>query len=88
MVRVEEEVIYLDTHVAVALGHGELGSLGKEARRMLDRDRDLRISPMAVLELEFLHEIKRIRISRQVAIETLAREFGSRIWLASLRPPI
>lgn len=62
--------------MAIALGHGDLNSLSKDAKRIVNRDRDLRISPMAVLELEFLYEIRRVRISREAALETLAREFG------------
>jgi PIN domain nuclease of toxin-antitoxin system len=60
-------VIYLDTHVVEATGQGKLQSLSKEARRLINRETEFRISPMVLLELEYLHEIGRIRVgARQV----------------------
>jgi PIN domain nuclease of toxin-antitoxin system len=53
-------VIYLDTHVAEPLTRGKFGLLSKDASRLLNRDRDIRISPMVVVELQYLFEIGRL----------------------------
>jgi PIN domain nuclease of toxin-antitoxin system len=71
-------VLYLDTHIAIELGAERL-NLAKEALRLLDRDPDLRISPIAVLEFQFLHEVGRLRPGPDVVIQTLASEFGLRV---------
>jgi PIN domain nuclease of toxin-antitoxin system len=68
-------VIYLDTHVTAAVCQAKLGSLSKEARRLLNRETQFRISPMVLLELEYLREIGRIRL-------------GARELLSRLGPPI
>lgn len=72
-------MIYLDTHVLPALGAADLTLFSKEARRLLDREPDIRISPMVVLELEYLREIKRIRESADVIVATLGAEIGLRV---------
>src|ERR1039458_4915020 len=54
------EVIYLDTHVLIYIAAGEVNRLGVAARKAIDRD-DVLASAAAVLELEFLHEIGRLR---------------------------
>lgn len=60
-------MIYLDTHVVSWLYQGELAKLSKTARRRLDSGEDLVISPIVVLELQFLFEIGRVtRPARQV----------------------
>ena len=53
---------YLDTHVAVWLFGGLLDRLSRAASRAIEAN-DLLISPIVLLELEYLH--KRKRISRQ-----------------------
>ena len=72
-------MIYLDTHVLPALGRGDLALFSKDARRLMDREPDLRISPMVLLELEYLKEIRRIRESSDVIVATLAAEIGLRV---------
>jgi PIN domain nuclease of toxin-antitoxin system len=54
-------MIYLDTHVVAALDRKELDIFSRSARSAIDREDDLRISPLVLLELEYLHEIKRIK---------------------------
>jgi PIN domain nuclease of toxin-antitoxin system len=49
---------YLDTSVAVWLSQAKTSSLGKEAKGLLRRA-DLLISPMVLIELEVLYEIRR-----------------------------
>ncbi|OQY57616.1 MAG: hypothetical protein B6245_16115 [Desulfobacteraceae bacterium 4572_88] len=52
-------MIYLDTHVAVWLYMGESSRLSSRARDVI-REHELRISPMVILELAYLHEIGRL----------------------------
>ena len=52
---------YLDTHVIVWLYDGLIERLSEEAKRQIESN-DLLISPMALLELQYLFDRKRIRI--------------------------
>jgi PIN domain nuclease of toxin-antitoxin system len=71
-------VIYLDTHVLVRLYLGETGGLGAGAAKAIERH-DLLASPAAVLELELLHEIGRLKPNASKVMATLAREINLRI---------
>ncbi len=53
-------IAYLDTQIATWLGKGQMTSLSKEARRVVEKG-ELLISPMVVLELEYLYELNRIK---------------------------
>lgn len=66
---------HLDTHVAAWLYAGEIGRLSSRARGAVERDR-LAISPMAVLELTFLHEIGRRRTDGPTVVASLRRDLG------------
>ncbi len=70
---------YLDTHTAAMLYQGDLSAFSPEALKAIETDDDLRISPMVLLELEYLHEIKRIRISAKRIADALAAEIGLKI---------
>ena len=60
--RLEETVsVYLDTHVAVWLHAGDVDRLSSEAKRQIEAN-DLLISPMVLLELQYLFERKRVRV--------------------------
>jgi PIN domain nuclease of toxin-antitoxin system len=63
-------VIYLDTHVAIAL-HTDVSLLGKRARRLLQKEAAIGISPAALLEMQFLHEIGRIKHPPRLVIRHL-----------------
>lgn len=52
-------IAYLDTHAVVRLAHGRMRTIGRAAAQLIDRA-DLLISPMVLLELEYLHEIGRL----------------------------
>jgi|SRR5450432_2840042 PIN domain nuclease of toxin-antitoxin system len=75
---------YVDTHVLVWLVQGETEKLGTAARRAIDKH-DLLVSPAAVLELELLHEIGRLRLTASKLIATLANEIGLRVCGMSFR---
>jgi len=55
-------VTCLDTHVVAAFNRKETDVFSRRAQTAIDREDDLRISPMVLLELENLHEIKRIKV--------------------------
>ena len=70
-----EEVTYLDTHVVIWLFAGERHRLSSAAIEQI-RDEDLLVSPAVVLELQLLHEIKRLRAVAFKVIERLSSEIG------------
>ena len=70
--------IYLDTHVAVWLHAGDVGRLSAEAKRRIEAN-DLLVSPIVLLELQYLYERKRIRVE-PVPLQTyLNSTFGIKI---------
>ncbi len=70
-----DALIYLDTHVLVRLYAGQTSALSPTARSVI-RTNSLITSPAAVLELEFLHEIKRLRASAQTVMDGLRLDLG------------
>lgn len=68
-------MIYLDTHVVVWLYAGEVGRLGTRARAALETQ-ELRVSPMVLLELEYLREIGRISARPEKIRTALALDLG------------
>src|SRR5207247_357894 len=63
---------------------GEPDKLGTAARRAIDAN-DVLVSPAAVLELELLHEIGRLRPTASKLIGTLANDIGLRACELSFR---
>jgi PIN domain nuclease of toxin-antitoxin system len=70
-----EEVTYLDTHVVIWLFGGERHRLSSAATEQI-RGEELLVSPAVVLELQLLHEIKRLRAVAVKVIERLSSEIG------------
>ena len=68
-------IAYLDTQVVVWLSGGDEAKLTVPARAEIERA-DLRISPMVVLELEYLYEIKRLIVPSQDIISKLQLQIG------------
>lgn len=64
---------YLDTHVLVWLYLPRIELLSRRARSLIEAG-DLLVSPMAVLELELLHEIGRLRVGAWDVLEGLQRQ--------------
>ena len=71
-------MIMLDTHVAVGLYEGHTRGLGAAARRAIDRD-VVTISPAVLLEIELLHEIRRLREGAKVIAAGLAETLDIRV---------
>jgi PIN domain nuclease of toxin-antitoxin system len=72
------EVIYLDTHIVIWIYDGDVDKLSKTAAEQIQSD-DLRISPAVILELEFLHEIHRLKRTASHIATTLTREIGLQV---------
>lgn len=68
-------MIYLDTHVLAWLYAGRVDLLGRRARQLID-DEDLLISPMVVLELEYLFEIGRLAERSANITQALQAQLG------------
>jgi PIN domain nuclease of toxin-antitoxin system len=54
--------MYLDTHAAVWLAAGQLERFSPRARLLID-EHDLLLSPIVLLEMQFLKEIGRLAVS-------------------------
>lgn len=70
--------VYLDTHVLIWLYAGEIEKLPAGARRAID-NHDVLASPAAILELELLHEIGRLRPTATKLAGVLATSIGLRV---------
>lgn len=66
---------YLDTQVMVWLCQKQLDRLSQRATAAIEES-ELRISPMVLLELEYLHEIKRIIPPPQSLLNQLESQIG------------
>jgi PIN domain nuclease of toxin-antitoxin system len=71
-------VIYLDTHVLIWLYLGYPKNLGAAARRAIE-GQQLLASPAAVLELELLHEMDRMRTDAAEVLAALNRDLGLQV---------
>ncbi len=79
-----ETLIYLDTHVVVWLYAGTTDLFSRNAKRAIEEN-SLLISPMVLLELEFLYEIKRLRVQAGTVQETLRETIGLEVCDAGFR---
>ena len=70
-------IAYLDTHAVIGLAHGR-PRIGREAARLIQRA-DLLISPMALVELEYLYEIGRLTLPAKDLLRKLEHEIGLRL---------
>ena len=70
-----EALTYLDTHVAAWLYAGCADLLSPRAVQAIEAD-DLLLSPMAVLELQYLHETKRLAVDAATVIRALRAQIG------------
>jgi PIN domain nuclease of toxin-antitoxin system len=64
------EALYLDTHVVVWLFAAEVERLTERGRDLIE-SRELLVSPMVLLELEYLHEIGRLRYGQETVFASL-----------------
>ena len=71
-------MIFLDTHVVVWLYEGLLEKIPKSIQEKLEAS-ELYISPMVVLELDFLYEIERIGVAGSEIVHHLDAHLGMSI---------
>lgn len=72
-------MIALDTHVVVWLHAGEVDRFPVGVRTKLDRE-VLGISPMVLLELQYLYETSRITVQAEKIFKNLSDEIGLLLW--------
>ena len=70
---------YLDTHVVAALYEKKLSPYSDQAIAALEKADDLRLSPMALLELQYLFEIKRLKFPAAKLVAALPQDIGLQI---------
>jgi PIN domain nuclease of toxin-antitoxin system len=70
-------VIHLDTHVVVWLYGGLIENIPAAAQQLIE-SRDLVVSPIVALELQYLHEIKRLKPSTSEVLDDLGARIGLR----------
>ena len=68
-------MIYLDTHVVVWAYAGDLERFPATVCQLIEES-DLLISPIVLLELQYLHEIDRLTVEPGVIFENLASTIG------------
>lgn len=69
-------MIHLDTHIVVWLFQGISSKLSRQARGMLSRETDFRVSPLVLMELDHLVEHRRIKPSSiEAMIRVVADDF-------------
>lgn len=68
-------MIYVDTHVIVWLYEGLIIKLSNKAQQLIEQH-ELVISPAVYLELQYLHEIKRVTCRASDIIEELTPAIG------------
>lgn len=71
-------MIYLDTHAAILLAQGDTTRFTRTGLRVVNRE-DLLLSPAAVLELEFLHEIGRLKVRAREVVQILRGALDLRV---------
>lgn len=70
MERRKPSLVFLDTHIVVWLYDALLNKLSPHAQSVLENG-ELRISPMSILELQYLYEIKRINVKPKTILHHL-----------------
>ncbi len=71
-------MIYLDTHVVAWLYQGKLNKIPQSMLYLITTSQNL-ISPLVVLELTYLYELKRVQEPSYQVIEVLSQEIGLKI---------
>ena len=71
----QPRLVYLDTHVVMWLHDGLTDRLSPRAMKEIERGQ-LYVSPMAELEIQYLHEIGRFRPTAEEACDLLAADLG------------
>ena len=70
-----ENTAYLDTHAVVWLYNNDLAKFPEKTLALIE-SHDLLMSPMVILELEYLYEIKRLNETAATITNTLQQEIN------------
>lgn len=71
-------IAYLDTNVVVWVAQGNLTRISPTARNVLEQA-ELLISPMVLIELEYLFEVNRIQLPSRDVLLKVEHEVGVRV---------
>ena len=71
-------MIFLDTNIIVRLYNGNSNLLSNRAKQFIEKN-NIYISPMVILELEYLYEIKRVNEQSKNAVNYLSDKLGLKI---------
>jgi PIN domain nuclease of toxin-antitoxin system len=71
-------IAYLDTNTLIWLAQGSLDGISPKADRLL-KQADLLFSPMVLLELEYLYEVKRLKFPARDIQQKVEYEAGVRL---------
>ena len=69
-------MVYLDTHVVVFLYQKDKKLFSEQALEIIEKADSLVISPLSVLEMDYLREIGRLKVSGREIFEYLAGRIG------------
>ncbi len=72
-------MIYLDTNVVVWLAAHSLEQISRNALDIIDNSDDLCLSPMVLLELKYLGEVKKITKNPEAILHHLEKAIGLKI---------
>lgn len=71
-------MIYLDTHVVVWLYAGLTSMFSKKVQELINRN-EIQISPIVLLELQYLYEINRVSDKPHIMITDLSNRIGIQV---------
>lgn len=69
-------MIYLDTHVVLGFYLGRVEGLSERARRLIEYEPEILISPIVLLEVDYLHEIGRTTLGSAPVFKYLHQQIG------------
>jgi PIN domain nuclease of toxin-antitoxin system len=72
-------MIFIDTNVIVRLYNGDLDLLSVNAKKIINNSNDIFVSPMVILELEYLYEIEKVKEDANTVIDYLAEKINLQV---------
>ena len=72
-------MVFIDTHIVIWLISGQYKKISKQASEIIQKE-ELYISPMVILELEYLYEIGRLTHNAKWIIDKLKHDIGLQIY--------
>jgi PIN domain nuclease of toxin-antitoxin system len=72
-------MIYLDTHVVLWLYLRKGEGLSEQARHSIEHEFEILISPMVLLEVDYLHEVGRTTLGSAPVVDYLHQQIGLQV---------